>query len=297
MAEYHALRFMVLFGCLSGVGCATVPYQFGKVSHAANDGPRAVVFAYGKPNAPLDKLAWVVGLPSRILPLHGGINNHSLSQETADKLESYLQDNGLEDVYVRVNQYDPVGEWHRLRDNDRVAAPWRYSVGMLGLVGYTILPGRVFGGDLYNPFTDSLYINSDVSAVVLGEAAYAKDVRRRKLPGTYATINEFPVLALWRHVHAVNDLLGYARETNDWELERETYRVVYPQMGIHAAGGGHTIATFFTSIPIYGIPLVACGGACVGHALGQSSIAQRKAELEQEESEIELVDHAELAQE
>lgn len=297
MAEFHLLRFVVLLSCLTGAGCATVPYQFGKAPQAAKDGPLSVSFAYGKPNAPLDKLAWVVGLPSRILPLHGGINNHSLSQETADKLESYLQDNGLEDVYVRVNQYDPVGEWHRLRDNDRVAAPWRYSVGMLGLVGYTILPGRVFGGDLYNPFTNSLYINSDVSAVVLGEAAYAKDVRHRKLPGTYATINEFPVLALWRHVHAVNDLLGYARETRDWELERETYRVVYPQMGIHAAGGGHTIATLFTSIPIYGIPLVAWGGACVGHAVGQSSIAQRKAELKREESEIELVDHAELAQE
>lgn len=281
---------VILLIGMSGAGCATVPYQYGSRQKAdvrvAATG--SVTFEYGKPNEPLDRLAWVVGLPSRILPMHGGINNHSLSQETADKLEAYLLDNGLEDVRVRVNQYDPIGEWHRLRENDRVAAPWRYSIGVVGLLGYTILPGRVFGGDLYNPFTNSLYLNSDVSAVVLGEAAYAKDVRRRRLPGTYATVNEFPVLSLWRHVNAVNDLLSYARETNDWELERETYRVVYPQMGIHAAGGGHTIATMFTAMPMYGIPLVAWSGACVGHAVGQSAIAQRTAEMKREETEIEL---------
>lgn len=299
MARFHLLGFAIVLIGMCGMGCATVPYQYGGRSRADVRVAEAdsVTFEHGKPNAPLDRLAWIVGLPSRILPMHGGINNHSLSQETADKLEAYLQDNELEDVLVRVNQYDPVGEWQRLRENDRVAAPWRYSFGVVGLAAYTILPGRVFGGDLYNPFTNSLYINSDVPAVVLGEAAYAKDVRRRRLPGTYATINEFPVLSLWRHVNAVNDLLGYARETKDWELERETYRVVYPQMGIHAAGGGHTIATLFTAIPIYGIPLVAWGGACVGHAVGQSVIAQRTAEMKREESEVELAGHTKLVDE
>lgn len=234
-----------------------------------------VTIAYGQPHVGLDRLAWVAGLPSRILPLHSGVNNHRLSSETSDKLTTYLQDNQLCDVYVRVNQYDPIGEWGRLTENDRIAPGWRYTVGAVGVLGYTLFPGRVFGGDLYNPFTNSLYINSDVPAVVLAEAAYAKDIQSQRLPGPYAAISEVPVLALWRHFKAVNDVLGYAQAEQDWELEREVYRVVYPQLGVHAAGGSHTTATFFTTMPLYGIPLVALGGACIGHVAGQTRIAQR----------------------
>lgn len=70
----------------------------------------------------------------------------------------------------------------------------------------------------------------------------------------------------------------YVRDQGNWELEREIYRVVYPQIGIHAAGGGHTVATFFTAMPIPTIPLVALGGAAVGHIVRQANIAQHNAE-------------------
>lgn len=304
MAERRFLPVALLLLCgLNGTGCAAVPYKYGSFQSANEvDLPSEVTVSFGKPHKGLDRLAWVIGLPSRILPLHGSVNNHSLSEETSDKLKKYLRENELTDVYVRVNQYDPAGEWQRLQENDRIAPGWRYSVGALGLVAYTILPGRVFGGDLYNPFTNSLYINSDVAAVVLAEAAYAKDIHSRRLPGPYATLNEFPLLSLWRHVHAINDVLGYSQTEEDWELERETYRVVYPQMGIHAAGGGHTIAAFITTMPLFTIPLVAVVGAVAGHAVGQTNIAQRHAVWNQElpfhadTQEIQLSGHTEPAE-
>ena len=246
------------------------PYQYGRFHETAgtDSPPSEIALEYRKPNKFLDRMAWAVGFPSRILPMSKSVNNHEFSQETSDKLTAYMQENDITDVLVRVNQYDPAGEWRRLRENTRISAGWRYTFGAGGLVAYTLFPGRVFGGDTYNPFTNSLYVNSDVPAMLIVEAAYAKDIHRRKLPGPYACVNEIPVLTLWRHTHAVNDALGYARVNNDWDVERETYRVVYPLLGVHAALGGQSAVSFATPLPLLTVPISAVGGAVAGHTVG-----------------------------
>jgi hypothetical protein len=253
-------------------GCATLPYNYGQF-HASNECvPADVAFEYGKPQKTLDNLAWFTGIWSRLLPLNSHINRHAISDNTKLKLVGYLEDNDLSDVLVRVNQYDPKGEWRRLRANHRIGPGWRYTAGVFSLMHYTLIPGRVFGGDQYNAFTNSLYINSDVPAVVMHEAAYAKDIHSRWLPGSYAFVNEIPVVCLWRHTKGVNDILGYARTNDDWVVEKETYRVVYPQMGVRS--------TMLTGpfVPFWDGILLSVAGAAVGHATGQVAIAQRKRE-------------------
>jgi len=76
------------------------------------------------------------------------------------QLTEYLEDNDLDSVLVRVNQYDPLGEWQRLVANKRLGAGWRYTVGTFELVKYTVLPGRLLGGDWYNPYTNTVNIYS-----------------------------------------------------------------------------------------------------------------------------------------
>lgn len=262
---------------LCTLGCASGPYQYGRFQHSRGaDETQQVVIEYGKPHKVLDRMAWVVGLPSRILPFHPKVNSHTMSAETSDKLETYLTENDLTDVLVRVNQYDPAGEWRRLRQNRRMSPVWKYSFGTASVIGYTVIPGRVFGGDVYNPFTNSLYVNSDVAAMLIAEAAYAKDIHSREHPGAYAAVNELPVFTLWRYTLAVNETVGYARNQDDWELERETYRTVYPIMGIQAALGGHTAASWVTAMPGVTVPITMVGGAIVGHTVGQTTIAQRE---------------------
>lgn len=260
--------------CLfAGSGCATTPYPFGHRPQPGVDGTKSVVVEAGTPNKTLDRFAWVVGTPARILPLNAKINHHQLSPETTEKLKTYLEKNELSDVYVYVNHYDPAGQWRRLRENTLVSPVWRYSVGVFSWVGYTLLPNRVFGGDSYNPYTNSLYLNSDVPAVVLHEAALAKNVHSRKFPGTYAVINELPVVSLMNHGRAVSDVLGYARTENDWETERDTYYVVYPRMGMEGtAPAASFIAAWWSG------PALAVGGAAVGHVAGRTLAAHNDPE-------------------
>jgi hypothetical protein len=169
-------------------------------------------------------------------------------------------------------------------------------MGTLTVVAYTVLPGRIFGGDYYNPFTNSLYLNSDVTAIVLCEAAYAKDVYSRKYPGAYAAINEFPLLSLWHKTIAVSDILGYAQAEDDWQIEKETYHVVYPFIAAHGA----SIADPF--VPTLVSPIIWLGGAAVGHTVGRTLAARRDHELhdgppsedgDSPEGRIQLTDYVE----
>jgi hypothetical protein len=263
------LPWSVLFWCLCGTGCATVPYKYGHFHSSDDEVLSEVAFEYGKPQKTLDNIAWFTGIWSRILFMNCGMNKHELSENTKEKLVAYLEENDLNDVLVRVNQYDPKGEWQRLRDNKRVGAGWRYTLGVIGLVEYTLLPGRVFGGDEYNPFTNTLYVNSDVPAVVLHEAAYAKDIHGRRLPGTYAFINDVPLMSLWRRTTCVNDVLGYAQVNGDWDMEVETYEVVYPQMGVSSIALAGSFVPFWDGLALTVV------GAAAGHATGRVAIYQR----------------------
>ncbi|HVU88431.1 MAG TPA: hypothetical protein VHD36_14010 [Pirellulales bacterium] len=271
----------LLLSALSG--CKIAPYQYGHFHEDGEQGPETVTVEYGKPNKTLDGIGKIVGFPAKILPMNAKINDHEISRTTENKLREYLARNDLNDVAVFINHYDPKRQWQRLRDNKRVGAGWRYTAGAISVIGYTVFPGRIFGGDSYNPYTNSLYLNSDVSAMVLREAAYSKDVHSQKMPGTYAVIQDLPVLGLWSDTLAVRDVIGYAREQGDWEVEKEAYHVLYPQMGIAST----SIGGMFLSSAWWGGAALGAGGAAVGHVAGRTAAKREQAKHDAREQTAE----------
>jgi hypothetical protein len=265
---------------LIGGGCAApVPYHYGhslpvgkQGSTVATAGP---LVEYGQPNKTLDRLAYIVGLPRRVVGLNKKINNHRVSPQTLDALRTYLDENDLADVTVFVNYYNPKDQWRRLKENQRIGAGWRYSIGSLSVLSYTLLPARVFGGDRYNPYTNSLEVNSDVPAIALYEAAFAKDIHARKSPGTYAALTDLPGVVLFRRSHEVGDVIGYARVQSDWETERQAYHVLYPQVGAETASLAGSMLPVWWAMPALGL-----GGAAAGHVTGRIMAARRSAEVD-----------------
>lgn len=267
------VRAILLCGMalLFGSGCATTDYRFGRFHPEKPDGVdvQAVVVKQGTPHKTLDRFARIVSIPNQLFTLNKKTYNHDVSPETIEKLKTYLERNDITDVLVAVNDYDPKGQWQRLRENDRISPLWRYTAGTLNWLGYVIIPNRVFGGDEYNPFTNTMTLTSDVPSLVLAEAAYAKDIRSQKNPGNYAAINDLPVLSMIRHSKATSDVLGYARFDRDWEAEKEAYDVLYPQIGSTTFGP----ASHF--VPVAG-PFIEIGGAVVGQAAGRSVAAAQE---------------------
>jgi hypothetical protein len=164
-------RKVICFSLLCVVfhsSCTTTSsYKFGQF-HPIGARPAELVVEYGTPNKTIDRIRqtfdgiqYVLETPPRLLhltPKHGG---RELSVETIETIRRYLEENDLSDVHIAVSRYDPAGHWRRIKANDRIAPGWRYTLGVLDLCGYAVTPRRVFGGNVYSPFANTLSLNSD----------------------------------------------------------------------------------------------------------------------------------------
>jgi hypothetical protein len=140
----------------------------------------------GDPNAVADSLGhYLFSLPEKLVLWNWKMGNHDISPETEQQIREYLDRNDLREVKVRLNEYAPLSEFSRLTKNRGVGAGWRYTLGLISWVFYTILPGRIIGGDAYNPYTNSIYLYSDLPPVGLHEGGHAKDIAGREKRGRY----------------------------------------------------------------------------------------------------------------
>jgi len=254
----------ILLGCAS---CVSIPYQRldrASLTHTFPTTPQGEVqFECGKANAVLDSVGWVVGVPSKIILWDRRVNNHRVSSGTKDALRAYLEYNGLSDVKVRLNQYAPHREFRRLVRNKGVAWGWRYTIGILSWLYQTILPGRILGGDNYNPYTDTISLYSDVPAVALHEGGHARDFSGKTLKGTYALAYILPVFTLYAEGRASNDAVSYLYAHGSAEKEKEAYLILYPAMGTYVGGmfGGGALSPWYYA------------GVIPGHIIGRSKAA------------------------
>ena len=200
------------------------------------DSQQCVDVEFGSRAPLVDGVGWVLGIPRKILLWDRRADNHKVSEETVGEVVQYIDHRELHDVKVRVNQYHPIGEWKRLVANKRVGAGWRYTVGAFTTLGYTVLPGRLFGGDHYNPYTNTLSIYSDAPVLSLAEAAYAKDVHKRDLPGTYATLQGFPLVSLWHETIATGEVLEYVALHGSQDEQEQVRRQLYARYGMEFGG-------------------------------------------------------------
>jgi hypothetical protein len=215
----------------------------------------------GEPRPIIDAFGWVWGIPSKILLWDRRVESHRISPQTEYGLQEYLAENDLHGVKVRLNQYHPMDDWRRLVRNKSVAWPWKYTFGAVSTLSETIFPGRLFGGDHYNPYTATIHLYSDVPAIAMHEGGHAKDFSNRDYPGTYAAIYALPIVPLYHERIASNDVLGYLNRRGDRNGEKAAYRILYPAYGTYVGGAAGTIFPT-ASTPVY------AAGVLSGHAAG-----------------------------
>ena len=248
--------------------CASVPYGPGRCSEIERMPLREneAQIERGNPHAFLDNFgSWVLGLPSKVTLLSTKVDNHKVSAETEAALGRYLEANGLCDVKVRINQYAVPGEWSRLFRNRNISGFWRYTFGILSMVEYTIFPQRAFGGDNYNPYTNTISIYSDLESVVLHEGGHAKDFARREWKGAYAALGVLPLAPLYLEGVASSDAVSYLRSRNETQGEKAAYPLLYGAYSTYIGGE----ALQFYSGPEGWVDLLSIPVAWVGHAVGR----------------------------
>lgn len=259
------MRLLGLFAslALAAQAAAADRVEYATESYSLGDAPGVEIdVEHGAPNKVIDGVGWVIGAPSKLLLLDSRADNHDVSPETVEETYAFLSAHQVDGVMVRVNQYDPIGEWKRLAKNDRVGLGWRATVGAVYTLGYSLLPGRVFGGDWYNPFTDTVHVYSDVPALAMEQAALANDVHERTHPGFYSAVRLLPLVGLVHEARAKQAVYKYIDENGTADEQAEARRILAPQMGLEVGGQA---AAFIPQANA----LASVGGAAVGHVVGR----------------------------
>ena len=241
-------------------GCATVPY--------VGQGPHPQI-ERGQPLLPVDALGNLLSLPSKLILLNWKVDNHAISEETEQVLVDYLnyRPEDLQDLKIRLNQWTPFHDLGRLWSNKKVAWPYRLLMGLpVTLVFEVLLPGRLLGGDHYNPYTNTIHLYSDLPPISIHEAGHAYDFASQRLPGTYALLRFVPFVELLQELKATDEAIIYFTETDDLENELSSYKILYPALGTY-------IGQRFISP--YGLAAVA-----VGHLAGRKMAANRREEAD-----------------
>jgi len=268
---WNQTRWLPVAICVSSlIGCAS----FGN-----KDVSQACVrpqIERGERRPVIDGIGWVVGIPNKIILWDRRVENHNVSEQTEAVMAQYVNDLGLADTKVRLNQYAPIDEWRRLTQNKEVAWGWRYTMGVWFWVDEAVFPGRIFGGDHYNPYTNTISIYSDAPSIAVKEGSRARDIRSRRMPGTYATVNTLPLISMWHETIATGYAFDYLH-TELPEAEQEGYHLLYPAYGAHL---GSDLASF-TPVPnLVGAAIGAIPGHLAGRYEGQEFATGTDAEPE-----------------
>ncbi|MFM8289706.1 MAG: hypothetical protein ACKOGA_23705 [Planctomycetaceae bacterium] len=264
-------------------GCQAAPYRYGRFHPEGAPAP-ALVVVRGEPHRQLDAARAVVRSPLKLIPERWRPAERTTT-EAETELYEYLEHNELTDLHVEIGHYDPAEQFRRLHANDRIGAGWRYTVGVASLLPYTLFPSRVFGTTQYNPFTNTLSLNSPSVPKTLYEAAWAKQVRSQSVPGTYVVGSVLPGVGLLCKAQTGDEVLGYLRSQENWELEKQAYPHVYGELGAEGLG----LVGYLT--PLLPGPTASFAGRAVGGLAGKLIADTRPSRTAREiepESELEL---------
>lgn len=259
MTHTYRHRIVASLLALSLLGCATTSAPY------VGQGPHPQI-TRGRPLALVDGIGWVLGIITKVLFLNWNFDNHHISPHTEMMLAQYLDDpnNATEGTHFSLNEYAPGRTLKRLATNRKVAWPYRLLLGLpITLIFEVLLPGRLFGGDRYNPFTDTASIYSDIPSVALHEAGHAHDLNRRRYKGTYAAIRLIPLVDLYQEYQASDEAIEYLIETNQREEELAAYTVLYPAYGSYV--GSYIFPPIGTLV-----------GIGLGHVAGRTKAWERR---------------------
>lgn len=181
---------------------------------------------------PADLLGNVLGSIAKLVQWDHKIKIHSISKETEAVVQKYLADNPeLSDLHVELNRWSPGEALSRLFTNKKVDARYRYTIGFLQvLISDVILINRLFGYDHYNPYTNTVYLFSDLPTAALYQLSRAKDYAAQERRGSYAFSRWLIVPDIAQHIK-VNEMTFDYIHKHQSALEAEAYHVLYPHVG------------------------------------------------------------------
>jgi hypothetical protein len=193
-------------------------------------------------------------------------------------MNDYLEDNELEALNIEFQTETPKDDWNRLEANTSINPLIKYSLGSAYWLGNAITKPSVWGRNYYDPYTNTMHINSNNNLEIMAEMSYAKIIQRQSYPGLYALGSKLPFISILVQKQKTNEMIAYAKLKQDWELEKATIRKMYPGMLNGSSKDIGRVAGLFFG-PFYLRPAISVGGVLVGYTVAEWEISQRENEI------------------
>ncbi len=267
--------------CLGmSAGCVSDSYRYGVDAPLGHTQPYAPdssnPIAHGVAQPKLDRIEAFVQSPRKLLRKISQRPEPDPTEEARQKeaaaafAAEYLAANGLNDVQIDIRVYQPREQWAKLRANDDIRPIWKYTGGTLSWLRYSILPMRAFHSDHYDPFTNTLNLNSASSSKALYESALAKEFQRHRRfgVGAYAVLQYVPFVPLYHNAKASSDVLTYSQHHLEGKFSEELYPLSYSRLGSTAVSEALSVVTLSPNAPILTGPLLRLAGSTAGRSTG-----------------------------
>lgn len=266
--------------CLSG-GCVAGSYRYGLDRQGAAEPLSAtsnsLTVSFGEPPPHLAGLEEIVQWPRESIRKLSGRPVLTPEAEEAQRAEAvvqaeeYLLANGLDELFIDVRTYEPREQWQRLRANERLHPLVRYTGGSLSWLRYTLLPRTVFRSDHYDPFTNTLSLNSSDPARAILESARAKEFQRERWIGRggYALLQWLPLVPVLHESRAANDALTYSEHHLKGRWQEELYPLAYARVGSTAVSEALSVVSLSPGAPLLTRPLLIGSGNLTGRSIGR----------------------------
>lgn len=248
-------------------GCATVvdpPYT--------GVNPSNPQFERGMACLPLDMFGDLLSKLPQLLLWNRRYGNHQISAETEQAMADFIEEYGLKDVKVRINQWAPHKEIGRLITNPHIG--WPYKIIFFPSTLIVSLIARPLSGllisDYFDPGSNTIHVFSNDKAIALHEAGHAWDFSTQEYKGTYSLVRIFPGVNLFQEGAATGEAMHYLEKTEQYEELIESYKVLYP-----------AYATYIFSYLPLALPAY-FGGVLIGHWVGRSAARDKAWQLQVE---------------
>lgn len=201
-----------------------------------------------------------------------------LSSTTIRIMNDYLEDNELEALNIEFQTETPKDDWNRLEANTSINPLLKYPLGSFNWLSNAITKPSFWGRNYYDPYTNTMHINSNNNLEIMAEMSYAKIIQRQSYPGLYALGSKLPFISILVQKQKTNEMIAYAKLKQDWELEKATIRKMYPGMLNGSSKDIARVAGIFFG-PFYLRPAISVGGVLVGYTVAEWEISQRENEI------------------
>ena len=272
----------ILVGLSTSFGCVKDTYQYGidpSLDQSKPATPASInPISQGGELPRIDRIETFVQAPKKFLrkiarrPEPDPVVQDQRRIEAVALAQEYLAANGLSEVRIEVRDYQPREQWERLKANSSIRPIWKYTGGTLNWFRYTILPMRAFHTDHYDPYTNTLHINSTQPHEALFESALAKQFQShsRLGIGTYVMMQFVPFVPLYHTAKASTDVLTFSERHLDGEVSAELYPLTYARLGSTAVSEILSVVSISPNAPIFTRPLLSVAGGTVGRSTGKT---------------------------